>query len=473
MRSRAVLEPLSDEMMGADFGDFRLTRRMCELVDAVSAHPSESLPKALGTEAALEGAYRFFDNRRVTPERILEPHVQATIERCQVAASVLAIHDTTQFDFGPETARVGLGPLKGSGGNGFFAHFTLAVGADGSRRPLGVLAMSHFVRQVGGKEKRTREEVRDDQDNEQRRWRQQVASVQTQMPPDVRVVHVMDREADSYAFFSASQETDYIVRAQHDRIVQPPNGLPHRDHEKLRTVLEGAPVFLERTVDLSRRKAVTPTQKRIHPSRSGRIAKLLVRATQTAVQRPWSNSKAAPSALVINVVHVVEIETPTEQDPVDWILLTNLPIDSEKDIAFIVDSYRARWFIEEFFKALKTGCAFEDRQLESLPRLLNALALSAPVAWQLMVLRHLARRSPEESALAVLSPRQISALRAFARAPLSPKPTARDAMMAIAQLGGHLRRNGDPGWQVLGRGFQDLLLFERGWSARLDRRKRM
>ena len=101
--------------------------------------------------------------------------------------------------------------------------------------------------------------------------------------------------------------------------------------------------------------------------------------------------------LRLNVIHVFERKPPKGQPAVEWFLLTNLPIDSDEAIAFAVDCYRARWTIEEFFKALKTGCQFEKRQLESAHSLLNALAILAPVAWRLLLLRHL-RTSEEQSA---------------------------------------------------------------------------
>ena len=122
--------------------------------------------------------------------------------------------------------------------------------------------------------------------------------------------------------------------------------------------------------------------------------------------------------------------------------------------------------IEEYFKALKTGCAYEKRQLETAHSLLNALALLAPVAWRLLLLRHLSREAPERPASAALTPTQLAVLRAVAKRPIPDKPTVQDAMLAIAGLGGHLPRNGDPGWLVLGRGMHDLLLLELGWRAR-------
>ena len=135
-------------------------------------------------------------------------------------------------------------------------------------------------------------------------------------------------------------------------------------------------------------------------------------------------------------------------------------------IAFAVDCYRARWTIEEYFKALKTGCQFEKRQLESAHSLLNALAILAPVAWRLLLLRHLARAKERAPASDALTSKQLEVLRAVAKKPLPSRPSARDAMLAVANLGGHIKSNGDPGWLVLGRGMHDLLLLEMGWRAR-------
>jgi hypothetical protein len=146
-------------------------------------------------------------------------------------------------------------------------------------------------------------------------------------------------------------------------------------------------------------------------------------------------------------------------------LITNEPTETVAQIFAVVDSYRARWVIEEYFKALKTGCAFEKNQLESRRTILNYLAVLAPVAWQLLLLRSLARDAPSSPADAALSKVQIEVLKAVAKKPLSPEPTVEEAFLAVAALGGHLKRNGPPGWQTLGKGFHDLLLFEAGWRA--------
>jgi hypothetical protein len=98
----------------------------------------------------------------------------------------------------------------------------------------------------------------------------------------------------------------------------------------------------------------------------------------------------------------------------------------------------------------------------------NALAVMAPIAVELLTLRTNARQTPDVDALTLLSPSQISVLRVLQRRhPLPANPTLRDALLAIAALGGHLKNNGDPGWQTLWRGFEKLLVAETAWSAAL------
>jgi len=214
-----------------------------------------------------------------------------------------------------------------------------------------------------------------------------------------------------------------------------------------------------------------------HPPRSERTAKLLVYATPLEMKCPnhYGRGEAAyRGPLNVNVVYVDEPNPPRDQEPVSWMLITNEPIETAAQVERIVDHYRARWTIEEFFKALKTGCALEKRQLESYAALRNALAVFSVVAWRLLLLRAVDRDTPTAPAEAVATQRQLSLLRALKRVDhsrvrgvnLPDHATAHDVLLAVAKLGGHLKQNGPPGWQLLGRGYDSLLLLEVGWIAR-------
>lgn len=444
---------LAQEMSGAHFGDARLSKRQPKLIEKIAAAPDQSFP-ALLSDAELEAAYRFFGNEAVTPTAILAPHVRATLARIADLPVALAIHDTTTLSFRADGQRVGLGRLRKSG-QAFFAHFCLAVSGDGSRRPLGVLDMSTYVRADKGTGK-----------NERDRWGEQVTRVEELDVARRALVHVMDREGDDYGLFALMLENQYrfVGRLMHNRVLDADGS---EGAEKLAQALAQIQSVATREVELSSRPAGlrSPVQKRIHPPRDRRLAKLAIGATQIILRRPTNQSRDRPATLALQVVRVWEIETPEGESPVEWVLVTSEPVDTEEQVLQVVDWYRARWTIEEFFKALKTGCAYEKRQIEDLHGLQNVLALSAPIAWHLLLLRSQARDAPNRPATTVLAPTQLKVLRAFARRPLPEKPTVRDVYLAIAALGGHIKHNGDPGWQTLGRGYEKLITLVEGWRA--------
>jgi hypothetical protein len=460
---RAEIPTISSELSEADLGDERLSRRLGLLADQLAARPGESFPKALD-DSQLEAAYRFFGNDRVSPEAILAPHFRQSARRAVEHERVLVVHDTTQFDFPGNSKREGLGRLIRPSAQGFFGHFSLALSADGTRTPLGLLALETVFRldKSIGHKNWTPAKNR----SERARWLNCIDDAEMLLDGRTRAIHVMDREADSYALLAAlaDRKRDFVVRSFQDRVLV--------DHEaRLREVARAARTSLRREVPLSPRPRIPGPKGERHPARRFRIARLSIAALSVELPRTDESGKAGSATIQVNVIHVFEKKPPAGEAAVEWFLLTTLPIDTTEAVAFAVDCYRARWVIEEFFKALKTGCQYESRQLESADSLLNALAIFAPVAWRLLLLRHLARHDATTPATAALSTKQLQVLKAVAKKPQPARPTVREAMLAVACLGGHLKNNGDPGWLVLGRGLHDLLLLELGWRAREEAEK--
>lgn len=451
------------EVETAELGDKRLTSRLVRLVERLARAPDQSFPKAAGSDAALEATYRFLGNDAVMPEAIMAPHVAATRDRCLQAEAIFVAHDSTEFRF--STEREGLGRLATESSHGFLGHFAFAVSA-ASRAPLGILGMETVFRERGSRNPRhsTR---RPPGERESQRWLALVRRVAVVVGDGVPTVHVMDREADGYELLTAlsAEKHEFIVRLRFDRAVDRTVG-----RGRISDVIRGRRTLLTRDVTLSARiprhnEPLSRAKK--HPYRRARQAVLRVSASAVAVQRPEQFRTDVPETLRLNVVRVQEMNAPRGVDPVEWRLVTSLPIDTPEDVALVVDGYRARWVIEEYFRALKQGCAYEKRQLESKHALLNALAVFTPLAWQLLALRQLSRDTPDIPAERVLSPLKIKLLQRHPEIKLIQKPTVRQAMLAIAALGGHIKNNGDPGWQVLGRGYEDLLLLERGAALAL------
>ncbi|MCL2777339.1 MAG: IS4 family transposase [Polyangiaceae bacterium] len=423
------------------------------LANQLSDSPDSSFPSVLN-EGQLEGAYRLFSNVAVTLDGILAPHIASTWERTTNDDVVtLALHDTTTMSFRAFGQRKGIVASSRGGTQQFLAHTSLAVRGDQTRRPYGVLALSTHQLEHNP-------QVHD-------RWRKQITAVATHTNAHRNVIHVMDREADDYALLASliGAGHRFIVRAQYNRVL-PEQGT-------LREALGSVAIADEREVTLSARGRAGRSSKhrRIHPVRKSRVTTLAFAARELSIPRTASAPKDASASLSVNVVHVWETSPPQGETPVEWLLLTSEPITTPEQIVQVVDWYRSRWVIEEYFKALKTGCAYEKRQLESFHALRNALALFAPMAWQLLLLRTEGRHHPLSPASLVVSHDQLEVLRVAGRKSLPPHPTARDVMLAVAALGGHLPRNGDPGWLVLARGLEKLEALSAGWCFRKARER--
>lgn len=284
----------------------------------------------------------------------------------------------------------------------------------------------------------------------------------------------MDREADDYQMFDALVRDGYrfVARALNDRIVVTESGL-----SKLRAVLREQPAIAEREVPLTRRRASNPNPRssKIHPPRNARTATLHYAATRVMLKRPLSRRAHDTSplpTLQLNAVHVWEPTPPEGEQAIEWVLYTSEPIETVEQQLAVVDYYRARWVIEEYIKAIKTGCRFEQRQLEDYEGLTNLLATFAPIAYQMLLLRSEARRTPDADARSVLTADQIDVLRVLGRTKLSAEPTVREAYLAVAALGGHIKWNGNPGWQTLAHGYEKLETLTAGWvAAKLQQRR--
>lgn len=454
-------------MGSADLGDKRLSERLSLIVDSMSENPAQSFPVGLGSHAALEATYRFLRNPKVTNEAVIAPHIAATVERCTEEKTFLVLHDTSIFQFPGEVCRKGLGQVgNNKHQRGFFGHFALAVSERDPHIPLGVIGLKVFRRTKKKKAYRNSWTVKRDPKRESIRWREMVATLEGRFESQVTAIHVMDREADDYELYyqMISQGHHFVNRLKHDR------HLLFSNAGKVSEVWQTCSPVFEREVPLSRRSSKrSPRKAARHPPREKRIAKLQFFAKTVRIKKTYAVHYTLPEYLTLNVVHVKETDAPEGVEPVEWTLITSEPIETVDEIMRIVDIYRARWIIEEYFKALKSGCAYEQRQMESYETLVNALAIFAPIAWRLLLLRGLSRDNPETDAAEVLTPTEIEVLQAISKVKMPEKPTVRDAMQAIARLGGHIKSNGAPGWLVLWRGYQKLKNIELGWTAREEK----
>lgn len=463
---------IDSEYAHLSLGDARLDARAVAVLKRWQAKPGASFPKMVESNSELQGLYGLLENETVDHRALLEAHVHETYRRMAEAgaSTVLVLHDTTTFSFGGDSERDGVGWIS-SETQGFNGHFALAVSTDGARRPFGVVGLSTHMRPRP--EKRARGQARKkiptsvraaDPTRESLRWSALTDEVSNQLRGRAVPIHVMDREGDAYVTLAAMERGDqrFIVRASElDRsVLSADDGFA--EPATLRHVAERSVPVSAREIQISRRpRAPSPSSHKKHPPRNARVAKLEIAAQRVRMSRPKYLADDVLATIDVNIVHVRELDPPVDVEPVEWFLLTTETIATAADVVLVVDQYRARWTIEEFFKAIKTGCAYEQRQLESAHALLVALALCIPVAWEMLALRHQSRTEPTAPASTVISAARLFALRTIARGPLPKEPTVQDVFYAIAAIGGHIARNGPPGWLTLRSGFNDLLLAER------------
>ena len=464
-----LVTPVSEEFAAADLGDKRLTRRLQEIASAAERSPGSSLPQRAGSSARLEATYRFFSNAKVTPNAVLGCHAQATLARAAAEPEVLVIHDTTEFRFGGETPREGLGWLNSDSKDGFLGHFSFCASREG--RPLGTLSLHAWVRQGPrlGRLRKQRTPALRNPDRESQRWHEAALLTGELLNERKKAIHIMDREADQFELFALLQEHDqrFVVRVSHDRRLE--GGRGYTGNPRLFESLSECPFFFKREVSVSARGKPKGTNKtQVFPARRSRTACLEVRAGTREVYAMHSAPAHVPKSLRLQVVEVREVNPPKGEAPIIWRLLTTEPAKTEQQVAAIVDNYRQRWLVEEFFKALKTGCRYQQLQLESIHALLVALSVEMAVAWRLLLLRWVAQHHSGAPATSVLNPEHFQVLAALANAEggrrTRTKPTVRSALYALARLGGHIVNNGAPGWLVLRRGFEQLLTIHRGWA---------
>ncbi len=147
------------------------------------------------------------------------------------------------------------------------------------------------------------------------------------------------------------------------------------------------------------------------------MASLLV--ASSSVKLAKDPRRPTEGSLRLNVVRVWEPEPPEDEKGLEWLLYTSEPVDTPEQMFQVVDWYRARWCIEEYFKALKPGCGMEKRQLGELHALANTMALLAPIAWKLLLLKSEARARPDEPATKILEQEELEVLLAASRTPLT------------------------------------------------------
>lgn len=440
---RQILEPMcwAQQQFGqCDLGDVRRTQRLIKFATQVAGNPSSNTPMQTEKWADCKAAYRLIDQPAVTFQAITEPHFQLT--KTEATGFCLLLHDTTEIDYGYESGKAGLG-FVGSGSDGFHLHSALVVLPDG--QVLGLAGQRIRHRKPAPRGESRAERLR--RDRESLLWGKLIDQVGP--PPDnAKWINVCDRGADHFEVFCK------MLQNRH-------NWVNRASHLKRNVLYQGQRIILAKVVDqlplagnytLSYRTAEKGMREAEMEVRYGRIT-----MPKPQLQSPWLKATGI-TTINMNLVIAKEVNPPKNVKPLNWLLLTSLPVNRFEDAWKIIEYYERRWIIEEYHKALKTGCSIEKRQYRTKDRLEAISGLLAIVAVRLLQLRSAATTDPQQEAKKIIPSIWLTALRALR--PHATIETVGQFYRQLAGLGGHLLRKGDgnPGWLTIWRGFTLLHL---------------
>jgi hypothetical protein len=459
-----------EESAGAHFGDKRLDKRLSILLSDLGNRPILSIPAACGGRAEMKGAYRFFDNDKVTFEGVLAPHIAQTKVRMAAQKTVLLVQDTTEIDLTrPQQPVEGSGELDGAR-RGFLLHEVQAFVPDGT--PLGTawaepLNRTEGVSHATAAEKREERKQKPIEEKESIRWLTGLRKAReiAQGMPAVQCICVADSEADIYEVFAEPRgeyPVDWLIRACQDRAIDGEEG------QRLRDRVLAEPVLYEVGLLVRGRSAKTAAEDRARrQSRETRRATVEVRAASVTLRAPYRPDRKLPP-VTVNVVLVREPNPPAGETPVEWILVTTLPVDTPEQVRTIVEYYCVRWNIEIFFRTLKSGCRIERRRFEDIDRVLPCLGLYLIVAWRVLFVCRMGRSCPDVDCEAIFEPSEWKSVWVAVKRQQPPKEPPRLAEMVhlIASLGGYIERSySEPGTQTLWIGLQRMYDLAWAWDT--------
>jgi hypothetical protein len=432
------------ELAGSGFADGRLAKRLRVLVAAMGNALGSPIPLACQDWANTKAAYRFFSNERVGEAEILAGHFQATRDRfAATEGPILVLQDTTEFTFQRErpdgigiTYSINSGKDKAGRSRmhtvcGLLMHSSLAVTTEGL--PLGLAAIKFWNRQkfkgtaaLKRKINPTRVPI---EQKESVRWLENLRQSTALFGAPERCIHIGDRESDIYELFCLSQQlgTHFLVRRCVDRLAGDGN---HTIADELRSVDVAGRHDIQIANDAGLLKTTSVD----------------IKFGSTHVLPPIGKQKRYP-ALTLTVLHAREAEEPTDRPPIDWQLITDLPIRSFGEAIEKLQWYALRWKIETLHKILKSGCRAEQARLRTADRLVRLIAVFCILSWRVFWMTMINRTAPTAEPGLALTDIETKLLDKLvpdrSRSPPT-EPILAKYITKIARLGGYLARASDP-----------------------------
>ena len=444
------------------FSDKRHFDRFKIMMSSFVSRPHGTIPKICKKKSEIKGAYRFFENRNVTMEPILESHRNSLKQRIKENKIVLNVQDSSTLNFYKHKSKKDQGDIsygyRGKGSSGYWLHAGLAFTTTGI--PLGVTSQALWARKkVFEGETRAEHKKRllktPIKDKESMKWLNACNDCKPLLETSCEIVQVADREADIYEFMSNCKKNgfSFLIRSKSNRSIYTTDAKGNGYRTNL----------IKHVQKTSYISAKSDFQITGNNKRKPKKVQISIKAAKVTLLPPINqklNEDDEGKPIEATVVSV-ESKEKINGKPIFWRLLTDRRIQTQKDLKEIVRWYTIRWQIEVFFKTLKSGCQIEASRLTNLDRLSPYLAMKSIAAYRIMILTNHVKSNPQASVFEVITEEEWNFLRyiLYEKKRIPKKPKLKDLVCKIAELGGFISGgNRLPGIITIWRGWEEACI---------------
>lgn len=439
----------------AKLGDKRRTKRLVDVAGRMAQSTGCSFSSTcLGEESLLEGTYRFLRNDAICPSAIRRAGFEHTVKLAKDIPELLALEDTTSLSYkhqvAPELGKLGKPADKA---RGWWVQSVLLLNA-ATYQTVGLVHQEWWCRP---------DDIDEADEKESGKWvdasyfsRQRLGEFMS------NTIFVCDREADDFAYLAEKHKHGerYVVRSKHLRKIE-----HEGDENDIQSYLQQQPESGSYELNIPQKGMVDSKGKRKNrPARKAIVH--LQSGTVTLTQGKQS--------ITLNSVLAEEKNPPKGEAPLCWRLLTSEPVESFEDAMRVVRIYSARWRVEDFHKAWKTGAGAERQRMTEPDNLERAVSILAFIGVRLMQLRESftlpkllksydmheeAKQAANQSCEHVLIKTEWKILvQQEKRKCINEPPSLEWAYKAIAKLGGFTdtKRTGIASWATLWNGWERL-----------------
>jgi hypothetical protein len=438
------------EFVTIDLGDKRLDKRLHKICEAFSRNPKAILSHAMNTYHDCKAAYRFFENPRVTAEKILKSHHNAITERITENDEViLEIQDSSTLNFTTHEKTDGLGTIRGKNSilKGLELHIALLTTEAGL--PLGIGSIKIWSR----KEKRalskgTLYRKVAWEDKESFKWYRATKEVdQIDFKGKTRIF-VADREADFYDLHNSFKKDNRLqaIRLKNNRAIK-------ESEEKIRENVDQKERVGSVEIEIKGRGGPQAREKK------SIIIEIKFAEVAMKCQTPLGQEDQLPLT-VIQAKEIIGEDKKSNDDPIEWHILTNVGVKTFEDAIRVVNWYTKRWQIEDYFKLFKGAMKIEESRLDSAHKLEKLITLLAIVCYRLFWVSRINRIDSEVAATNFFSKLEIFLIARSSKKTSQELMTVGEMVDGIAGLAGYWGRKSDgpPGALRLWRGWTQLMI---------------